>query len=105
MSWAIGYDTRWQRDVGYGVPAWCDHPGCEAEINRGLSYVCGNEPYGGDAGCGLYFCARHLAGPGQLCPRCRAGQEPFGPKPDHPRWAWHKATDPSWKAWRETMER
>jgi len=51
MSWAIGYDTRWQRDVGYGVPAWCDHPGCEAEIDRGLSYVCGNEPYGGDHEC------------------------------------------------------
>lgn len=21
MSWSIGYDEKWQRDIGYGVPA------------------------------------------------------------------------------------
>ncbi len=44
MSWAVGFDETWQRDIGYGVPAYCDHPGCMAEIDRGLSYVCGGEP-------------------------------------------------------------
>jgi hypothetical protein len=46
MSWAIGYDGRWKRDIGYGVPAYCDHPGCNEEIDRGLAHVCGGEPYG-----------------------------------------------------------
>lgn len=60
MGWEIGYDDRWKRDIGYGVPAVCDHPGCNTEIDRGLSYVCGGEPYGGEMGCGLFFCYEHL---------------------------------------------
>lgn len=55
MGWSIGFDSNWGQDIGYGVPSTCDHPDCDAEINRGLSYVCGGEPYGGDEGCGLYF--------------------------------------------------
>ncbi len=106
MSWSIGYDENWKRDIGYGVPAYCDHPQCKAEIDRGLSYVCGGEPYGGDRGCGLYFCDAHLSGgsgPGvyQLCSRCRHHKKPFEAKPDHPEWVHHKATDPSWQEWRE----
>ena len=45
MGWEIGYDDNWERDIGYGVPAECDHPDCQV-IDRGLSYVCGGEPYG-----------------------------------------------------------
>lgn len=105
MGWAVGYDERWQRDIGYGVPAWCDYPGCGAEINRGLSYVCGGEPYGGDRGCGLYFCGHHLvlyARLPQLCDRCAPRIfAPYAPTPDHPDWIHHKLTDPSWQAWRE----
>lgn len=62
MSWAIGYDDHWHRDVGYGVPATCDHPGCQKLIDRGLAYVCGGQPYGGDDGCDLFFCEDHSAG-------------------------------------------
>lgn len=40
MSWAVGYDTNWHRDIGYGVPAECDHPECTERIDRGLGYVC-----------------------------------------------------------------
>ncbi len=98
MSWAIGWDSDWHRDVGYGVPAFCDHPRCQAEIDRGLSYVCGGEPYGGDNGCGLYFCGEHRSG--VLCARCRNQKRPFAAKPDHPRWIAHKLTDESWAAWR-----
>ncbi len=101
MSWAVGYDTRWKRDIGYGVPALCDHPRCHGKIDRGLSYVCGGEPYGGDHGCGLYFCIPHLDGVHQLCPRCRNRKEPFKPKPDVEQWLHHKATDPSWQEWRD----
>lgn len=104
MGWSIGFDPNWQRDIGYGVPATCDHPGCEAVIDRGLAYVCGGEPFGGDAGCGLYFCDHHThfakGKPPQLCCRCCNGQEPFTPTPDRPEWTHHKMTDESWAAWR-----
>lgn len=103
MSWAIGFDHRWNRDIGYGVPAYCDHPGCDKEIDRGLSYVCGGEPRGGDEGCGLYFCGDHMfvaLRSHQLCERCFDGGGPFAATPDHPRWIQHKLTDDSWAAWR-----
>jgi hypothetical protein len=99
MGWSIGHDTNWDRDIGYGVPAYCDHPGCEREIDRGLGYVCGGQPYGGDHGCGLYFCEKH--GGGVLCERCAGQRDPFEPKPDHPRWIHHKMTHPSWAEWRK----
>lgn len=105
MGWSIGYDSTWGRDIGYGVPAWCDHPECSAKIDRGLAYVCGSEPYGGDAGCGLYFCERHRGpwfecGAFSVCVRCAHHHDPFKAKPDHPEWLHHKATDPSWAEWR-----
>lgn len=85
MGWSIGFDNRWNRDIGYGVPAFCDYPGCSEEIDRGLSFVCGGEPYGGERGCGLYFCSEHLRARGQqLCTRCAHSRKPFEPKPDHP---------------------
>lgn len=104
MGWSLGFDEHWQRDIGYGVPAYCDHPGCMAEIDRGLSYVCGGEPYGQPRGCGLYFCPDHLlmsARLPQLCKRCKARRwPPFEATADHPRWIAHKEIDPSWAQWR-----
>lgn len=100
MGWSIGFDDNWKRDIGYGVPATCDHPECEKEIHRGLSYVCGHgQPYGGDSGCGLYFCPEH--GGGGLCERCEAGQEPFDAKPDTAEWMQWKLQDESWQGWRD----
>lgn len=105
MGWSLGYDEHWKRDIGYGVPAWCDHPACSVKIDRGLAHVCGGQPYGGEFGCGLYFCGNHLfidVGP-QLCERCDNHDDlpPFDAKPDHPKWLHHKATDPSWAEWRD----
>lgn len=97
MGWSLGWDSNWTRDIGYGVPAWCDHPGCNEKIDRGLSYVCGDAPYGGEDGCGLYFCGAHH---GQLCERCNNGEEPFDPKPEHPEWIRHKLKSKSWAQWR-----
>lgn len=110
MGWAVGFDTNWSRDIGYGVPAWCDHPDCNEVIDRGLSYVCaGQQPYGGDNGCGLYFCETHRGfwnDENELtCERCATGDKPFDAKPDHPKWLKHKATDPSWAAWRAEQAR
>lgn len=101
MSWAVGYDSNWNRDIGYGVPAYCDHPRCSKEIDRGLAYVCcDSEPYGGERGCGLFFCGDHRTYDGR-CKRCAAYKPPYKhPKPDHPDWIEWKLTDPSWEQWR-----
>lgn len=99
MGWSIGYDTTWKRDIGYAVPAICDHPGCNAEIDRGLSYVCGNAPYGGDC-CGLYFCGTHLNWDSK-CVKCAADEDPFPAKPDVLEWVTWKLIDESWKQWRD----
>jgi hypothetical protein len=106
MSWAVGYDANWHRDIGYGVPAECDHPYCHKAINRGLAYVCANEqPYGGETGCGLYFCDDHLLfgrPNGPHCARCVAYKAPYKhPKPDTTEWLEHKAHDESWQQWRD----
>lgn len=104
MGWSIGEHNG--RDIGYGVPAKCDYPGCDADIDRGLGYVCGGEPYGGEHGCGLFFCDEHLSIAGDrkqnapLCKRCLHGKAPFEPTPDVPEWINHKLTDPSWAQWR-----
>lgn len=114
MGWSIGYDTNWKRDIGYGVPAICDHPGCGEEIDRGLGYVCGGEPYGGEHGCGLFFCGKHQFMAGrresdrrvhyhQFCERCakRSKKGPFTPTPDTLEWIRHKLKHESWAKWRE----
>ncbi len=115
MSWAVGYDRNWRRDIGYGVPAKCDHPDCDTDIDRGLAYVCGGEPYGGEHGCGLYFCADHktFVEPSddvlcEVCERCAQRHEHpdvdepdlFEAKPDVPEWINWKLTDESWAPWR-----
>ncbi len=108
MGWSIGYDSHWNRDIGYGVPSVCDHPGCSEGIDRGLAYVCGGQPYGEPDGCGLYFCESHLffgAGP-QVCERCFNAEggnrdaELFDATPDTNEWVQHKLTDESWSEWR-----
>ena len=103
MGWGLGEDGRWGRFIGYGVPAYCDYPGCKKEIDRGLAYVCGGEPYGGDDGCGLYFCDEHHSEGHncRLCVRCAKGKEPFEPKPEHPQWVRHLLKDKSWEEWRK----
>ena len=109
MSWALGYDNSWNRDVGYGVPSKCDLPRCKKEIDRGLSFVCGGEPYGGEYGCGLFFCPEHFHskkprgadGWLQQCPRCYQYRPPYAPKPDVKEWVEWKLNDESWALWRK----
>lgn len=103
MSWSIGYDEHWKRDIGYGVPAYCDHPGCKAEIDRGLGYVCGDDLYGGERGCGLFFCADHQVGYDQTCACCapKKRRKFFTASPDHPEWIAFKLSDESWQKWRD----
>jgi len=100
MGWALGFDENHQRFVGYGVPAYCDHPDCKEEITRGLHAVCGGEPYGGEDGCGLHFCSSHLYYPGHLCERCDNGDDSFEKKIEHSDWIDHVLSDDSWAEWR-----
>lgn len=109
MGWSIGFNLNWNRDIGYGVPAECDFPDCKEEIDRGLSFVCGaGQPYGGDNGCGLYFCGKHQyyhsfrgGDSGFFCIRCVKSQYPFKPKPDVKEWIDFKLKDKSWDGWRK----
>lgn len=76
--------TRW---AGYGVPAICDMPGCDEEIDRGLGCKCER--------CGLFFCGEHLY---LTCPDTHNG---LTPKPDTAEWERHMLTDESWQQWRD----
>ena len=104
---------------GYGVPAFCEHPGCEEEIDRGMPYACGGEPFS-EWGCDRYFCSKHryytcvdeLDEEGEecndscegehveLCQPCSKGEGEYPYKPEHPTWVRHLLKDPSWKEWR-----
>jgi hypothetical protein len=59
---------------GYSVKATCDEEGCDAEIDRGLAYVCGDMHDGNEHSCGKYFCGEHLfyglGLPNQMCDAC-----------------------------------
>lgn len=109
MGWSIGYDQDHDRFIGYGVPAYCDHPDCDAEINRGFSYVCGSDLRGGEHGCGLFFCQEHRhmtedndpRGDIELCERCLSEQDEFTPSAEHPEWANWMLQDDSWQDWRD----
>lgn len=72
-------------EAGYGVAATCELDGCDAEIDRGLAYLCGRTPGGDEHGCGGYYCASHLYITGEdevgdLCGPCIATY-----RREHPR--------------------
>lgn len=54
------------REAGYLVEAFCDKAGCVTKIDRGLGYLCGQNPEGwrdaGEPGCGNYYCEAHRYG-------------------------------------------
>lgn len=95
---------------GYGVPSYCEHPNCNQEIDRGMSYACGGEPFS-ENGCDRYFCSKHLVSHGfnvgdsreykEVCERCDKRKSAFPYKPEHPKWVEHLLTDESWKEWRK----
>lgn len=49
-------DKALSRSAGYLVDAKCDHPDCEKELDRGLDYLCGNDPF---SGCQGFYCDDH----------------------------------------------
>lgn len=95
---------------GYGVPAICEHPDCNEEIDRGMGFACGGEPFS-EHGCDRYFCGKHLkdrcfnTGGGRecfmVCERCLKNRLPFPYKPETKEWIKHLLTDKSWAEWRK----
>lgn len=91
MGYAVyNLGGRW---AGYGVPATCDKPDCGASIDRGLAYLCGEDP-GSEKGCGLYFCSDHRYD-------TELHTDDLQPKPDSPEWLWWILNHHSWQQWRE----
>lgn len=63
MGYAF-YELADGREAGYGVEAQCDAGGCLKKINRGMAYLCGENPKvystdNGEWGCGNYYCGDH----------------------------------------------
>ncbi|MCQ8279834.1 hypothetical protein NFI95_15425 [Acetobacteraceae bacterium KSS8] len=59
MGWAnCGHDSK-GRPIGYAHSATCDHPGCDAQIHRGVAYACGGDHGEAEWSCDGYFCNRH----------------------------------------------
>lgn len=59
MGWAdCGTDSQ-GRPIGYAFEATCDHKDCDTEIDRGLSYVCGEMHGEDEISCEKYFCSKH----------------------------------------------
>lgn len=52
------------REAGFAVEAECDQDGCTEQIDRGMGWLCGQNPLGhkddGEPGCGNYYCTDHL---------------------------------------------
>ena len=60
MGWGdCGIDSE-GRPIGYVFEGICDHPHCNKEIDRGLSYACGGMHGETEYGCEKYFCEEHL---------------------------------------------
>ena len=75
MGYAI-YETP-LGDAGYGVEDVCHQEGCSEAIDRGLDYLCGDQPgRPSEHGCGRWFCHEHLYDalplPDQYVTLCRA---------------------------------
>jgi len=96
---------------GYGVPAICEHPKCNKEIDRGMDYACGGEPFS-QYGCDRYFCGNHLVfhrfNTGfnsreckLVCERCAEKKNSFPYKPEAKEWLKHILKDKSWEKWRK----
>ncbi len=90
MGWGSGINYKGE-EIGYLHEAVCGYEGCGAEIDKGLSYCCGDlEGVGGERGCGDYFCSEHLfysftdedgkrSWEGQRCPSCAERIQAGGP--------------------------
>lgn len=101
MGYAVGEGVflgkfRW---IGYGVPAYCDHPDCNVEIDRGMGYACNHE-------CGGYYCSRHrflpeiMLNDNNEVEYCGCLHEHVQ-REEHPKWLAFILNEESWEKWRK----
>lgn len=85
MGWGhCGTDDK-GREIGYCIQATCDEPGCDAEVDRGLAYVCGRMHGGDEYTCGGYFCEKHLfcgEANGEVFSCCQKCHDTLPPDPE-----------------------
>ena len=129
MSWVVGFNQEQGRHIGYGVLAICDHPDCTVEIDRGLVYMCCENPHPSPS-CGGFYCAEHRdnyiygdeiddmddaelealgidvesqavfdAVENADIVRCR--HSPIQPNKESASWLQHVIEDDTWSKWRE----
>ncbi len=85
----MGYGVYWTngRWQGYGIPAYCDYPGCKEEIDRGMGYAHDKE----EMPSSVFCCKKHQ-------------EEKLNSfeveEKEHPEWLNHILTDESWEKWR-----
>lgn len=69
MGWQFCGENRHGQQIGYGVGAICDEPGCRTWIDRGLGYLCG-DMHDDARTCAMYYCAAHRV-TSRRCARCQ----------------------------------
>ena len=93
MGYSVYEDlTGLNRFSGYGVPAYCDMPGCVEEIHRGVGWRC--ESYFEYDSCGMQFCRKHFD-------HETHGDNVVWDGLEHPDWVNQILTDESWTEWRK----
>ena len=86
----MGYQVYWSngRWQGYGVPAYCDYPGCKEEIDRGMGY---SHTQDKEEPASVFCCDNHT----------HENINSFEvERKEHPDWLNHILTDDSWELWR-----
>jgi|LGOV01.1.fsa_nt_gb hypothetical protein len=87
MGYAV-YEAndRWQ---GYGVPAFCDYPGCKKKIDRGMGYQ--HEEDKKNSPPNVFCCSDHQY---EKLDSFEVESK------ESPEWVTHLLDDPSWSEWR-----
>jgi hypothetical protein len=88
----MGYQVYWSNDrwQGYGVPAFCDYPGCKEEIDRGMGYAHDRD----ETPPSIFTCEKHKF----------EDSESFeiDLEKELPEWLNHVLTDSTWEEWRKS---
>lgn len=127
MGYGLYFSDKNNRFQGYNMHAYCDHPGCKNEIDRGMGYACCDNPEH-TASCGGFYCEEHKhqlvyqdeledmsdedlkrlgidsreeqahdEDDGIIC----CTHKPIEKDKEHPTWLKHVLTDETWQEWRE----
>lgn len=91
----MGYQVYWHngRWQGYGVPAYCDFPGCKIEIDRGMGFQHPDDAEHGSGVPEIFCCGEHM--------NTEIDLSTFEiERKEHPDWLRHVLSHDSWDKWR-----